>query len=114
MVNLDPRIGRLLSGRYYCFPNGYDKPEFIGTLEKVKSALGILGSAKKDQDCRNYEVIVTPVITAYAGSVVFDECSVRVCARSHAEAIKIVRRKRYDEEGRHGVKAAYRARVLRD
>lgn len=38
---LDPRIGILNSGKYYAFVNGYDQPEFTGTLEEVEIALGI-------------------------------------------------------------------------
>lgn len=38
---IDPRIGKLSSGKYYCFPKGHGGPEFIGTLEEVEAALGI-------------------------------------------------------------------------
>lgn len=38
---LDPRIGKLNSGKYYAFVDGYDRPEFIGTLEEVEIALGL-------------------------------------------------------------------------
>lgn len=38
---LDPRIGILCSGRFYCFPNGYAAPEFEGTLQEVEVALGL-------------------------------------------------------------------------
>ncbi len=40
-MNLDPRIGMLNSGKFYCFPNGTGKPELIGTLEEVEVALGL-------------------------------------------------------------------------
>lgn len=40
-MNLDPRIGKLNSGKFYCFPNGNGKPELIGTLEEVEIALGL-------------------------------------------------------------------------
>lgn len=40
-MSLDPRIGKLNSGKFYCFPNGYDQPEFIGSLEEVEAALGL-------------------------------------------------------------------------
>jgi hypothetical protein len=40
-MNLDPRIGKLNSGKFYCFPNGYDRPEFVGSLEEVEAVLGI-------------------------------------------------------------------------
>lgn len=38
---LDSRIGMMNSGKFYCFPEGNGKPEFIGTLEEVEAALGI-------------------------------------------------------------------------
>lgn len=40
-MHLDPRIGMLNNGKFYCFPNGNGKPEFMGTLEEVETALGI-------------------------------------------------------------------------
>ena len=40
-MNLDPRIGKLNSGKFYCFPNGNGKPELIGTLDEVEAALGL-------------------------------------------------------------------------
>lgn len=40
-MSLDPRIGMLNSGKFYCFPDGHGKPEFIGTLEEVEIALGL-------------------------------------------------------------------------
>lgn len=40
-MRLDPRIGMLNSGKFYCFPNGNGKPEFMGTLEEVEAALGL-------------------------------------------------------------------------
>lgn len=38
---LDPRIGMLNSGKFYCFPNGNGNPELVGTFEEVEIALGI-------------------------------------------------------------------------
>ncbi|KVT01113.1 hypothetical protein [Burkholderia ubonensis] len=40
-AKLDSRIGMLNSGKFYAFVNGYDKPETIGTLEEVETALGL-------------------------------------------------------------------------
>lgn len=40
-MSLDPRIGTLNSGKFYCFPNGNGKPELIGSLEEVEVALGL-------------------------------------------------------------------------
>lgn len=44
-MTLDPRIGMLNSGAFYCFPNGYRNPEFSGTLEEVEAILGLRTSA---------------------------------------------------------------------
>jgi hypothetical protein len=41
MTNLDPRIGKLNSGLFYAFVNGYDRPEFVGTLKEVEIELGV-------------------------------------------------------------------------
>jgi hypothetical protein len=38
---LDPRIGKLNSGLFYCYPKGHGKPELTGTLEEVEAALGL-------------------------------------------------------------------------
>lgn len=38
---IDPRIGALNIGKFYAFVNGYDKPETVGTLEQVETALGL-------------------------------------------------------------------------
>ena len=38
---LDPRIGKLNSGLYYCYPEGHGKPELTGTLEEIEAALGL-------------------------------------------------------------------------
>lgn len=40
-MRLDPRIGTLNSGKFYCFPNGNGQPEFMGTREEVEAALGL-------------------------------------------------------------------------
>lgn len=40
-MNLDPRIGVLNSGKFYAFVNGYDQPEFVGTLNEVEVKLGL-------------------------------------------------------------------------
>jgi hypothetical protein len=116
---LDPRIGKLNSGRYYCFPNGYDKPELTGNLQQVQMALGIY-SAKRNSEPkplvrsknRYYLVSVQPKVVTYAGSSTFGEYTVEVLARSHAEAIKIVRNERRETEGRFGVPATYNARLM--
>ena len=42
---MDARIGMLNSGKFYAFVNGYDAPEFVGTLAEVETALGIREAA---------------------------------------------------------------------
>lgn len=59
-----------------------------------------------------YEVTVTPKQTTYAGSWVSGEYTVEVFAESASKAITKARQDRNAEEGRHGVKAAYKARVI--
>jgi hypothetical protein len=41
IMDLDPRIGVLNSGKYYCFPHGNGKPELVGSIEEVEVALGL-------------------------------------------------------------------------
>lgn len=38
---MDSRIGKLNNGQFYAFVDGYDAPEFRGTLEEVEVALGL-------------------------------------------------------------------------
>ncbi len=40
-MNLDPRIGKLAGGQFYAFCDGYDQPEFVGTLSEVQASLGL-------------------------------------------------------------------------
>jgi len=121
-MHLDPRIGVLNSGRYYAFVDGYNKPEFVGSLEEVELRLGIrqpkAGAKKVVGSSRlyEYEVTVTPRVVAYSGggygteAQTFGEYTERVDARTGAEAITRVRRARNEQEGRYGVKATYRAK----
>ena len=61
---LDPRIGQLNNGRFYAYLDGYEKEPFIGTLEDVKEALGILGQypqagqSQKGPNSKRYTVVV--------------------------------------------------------
>lgn len=41
MMNIDPRIGSLNSGKFYAYVNGYDKPGFVGSLQEVEAKLGL-------------------------------------------------------------------------
>ncbi len=105
----------LSSGKFYCFQNGYGKPELIGTLEEVEVALGIRSAnftAKRARKIRHYAVTVTPIIVAYAGSWRGDEYTVEVDARTNSEAITKVRQARNETEGRYGIPATYRAKVI--
>ena len=113
---LDPRIGLLGSGSFYCFPQGYSKPEFVGTQEEVEAALGLRSPALQAGDrkqLREYTVFVSPKIVTFAGSGTFGEYQQDVFARTRAEAIKIARAERFEAEGRFAVSATYRAKLKR-
>ena len=110
---LDPRIGLLSSGQYYCFQNGYAEPELRGSLAEVEAALGIsghTGAPRQAQRWNTYEVTVKPLLVTYAGPDTFCEYRVEVVAVSRAAAIKAIREARQAVEGRYGVPATYRAR----
>ena len=121
-MHLDSRIGQLGNGHYYCFHNGYDKPEFVGTLEQVEIALGLRQPPKKQvspqprasQRLRTYVVTITPRFVMYADSATFGEYTVEVDAKSNAEAISVARKERTENEGRFAVPATYRARLARE
>lgn len=85
MINLDPRIGTLNSGKFYAFANGYDQPEVIGTLAEVEAALGL---RTVDQ---------TYTVTIRFQHPAWDEVNgiayTDISARSKSEAIAIVRNK---------------------
>lgn len=119
---LDPRIGVLNSGRFYCFPRGYSAPELIGTLEEVEAALGLSGQGKEAKkptknrpgaEVRAYVVTVTPAMVTYSGGRRDGEYTVEVRAASASEAVKQVRAERRDNEGRYGVRVTYKARLAK-
>lgn len=62
---------------------------------------------------KEYTVTITPKITAYAGASVFGEYTVTVFAKSHAEALKQARAERRESEGRYGVPATFRAKLIK-
>ena len=62
---------------------------------------------------KEYTVTITPKITAYAGASVFGEYAVTVFAKSHAEALKQARAERRESEGRYGVPATFRAKLIK-
>lgn len=108
---LDPRIGQLNGGKFYCFPNGYGQPELIGSREEIEVALGLRRrvAASKPKPSRRYLVTVTPVLHYYIGAWQSGEYTVEVDATSRSEAIAIVRRQRNENEGRHRVRANFSA-----
>ena len=118
-MSLDARIGMLNGGRYYCYPNGYAQAEFIGSLAEVEEVLDLVSArlpthfapSRLDR-IRRYQVTVTPRCVAYAGAWRADEYAVEDHARSHADAITAVRRQWNEQEGRYGVRASFRAKVI--
>ncbi|NIF40195.1 hypothetical protein F3J14_04605 [Burkholderia sp. Tr-862] len=90
-AKLDPRIGMLNSGKFYAFVNGYDKPETIGTLEEVETALGLRCAApiRKVQPFKRYNVHMTFEFPAWdeVNGYWYDD----VVARSKSEANKRAR-----------------------
>jgi hypothetical protein len=111
-MNLDPRIGKLISGQFYCFAQGYANPETIGTLREVEVALGIRESFSfpVTKALRKFEVTVTPVMLTYGSHGVNGEYKVEVYAKNRNAAITEVRQKHNEVEGgRFGVLATYRA-----
>ena len=128
-ATLDARIGMLNGGRFYCFPNGYGAPEFVGTLEEVEASLGLrappsrpLAPASQAKtrrssesiSLRDYEVTVTPAVVLHAGTWAGTAYVVKVSARNRDEAIRLARAERRDNEGRMAPPATYRARISRD
>ena len=92
----------------------------IGTLENVEIALGLRpvtvppsAQAGKVRQLRDYAVTITPKVVSYAGTLWFGEFTITIRAASHAAAIKAARTERNETEGRYGVPATYRARLLR-
>jgi hypothetical protein len=118
MTNLDPRIGTLNSGRFYAFANGYDQPETVGTLAEVEAALGLrpapIAPAAKPGRLRTYAVTISPSVVLYSGGWAGADHVVDIVARSAAEAVKLARRQRREEEGRHAPTATFRAKRAED
>jgi hypothetical protein len=60
---MDPRIGKLNSGKYYAYVNGYNQEPVEGTLEQVEVALGIREvvsvAAPMKQEGKVYNVLLT-------------------------------------------------------
>ncbi len=66
----------------------------------------------KTQKAKTYEVTVTPKMITYGLHRYGDEYTVEIDAFTASEAITKVRRQRNESEGRYGVRATYRARVV--
>lgn len=94
---MDPRIGILMQeGRevFYAFVNGYDKPEYQGTLEQVEIALG-LRSAKAAPKLKTLRTYVVTLM--WQGG---NQEEITVEAQDSADAIQQGRRWKNDEYGR--------------
>lgn len=117
MTSLDPRIGQLNSGKYYCFADGYRKPEFVGTLDQVQARLHSRAAGKPvrpSREVHNFDVTIAPRQIVYAGSWRSGVYTVRVQATTHAQAISKARAARRLEEGRFAMPASFSARRSRD
>lgn len=106
-MSLDPRIGMLNSGKFYCFPDGHGKPEFIGTLEEVEAALGLRPAVATEPE---HDAVAEPMwtVTLRFQSPAWDETDGIVYqdirAGSRAEANAIVRRMADNDGHLHGGK----------
>lgn len=106
---MDPRIGILNSGVHYAFVDGYDKPEFRGTLAEVERALGIeikTAQVTRRRSLKRYEVTVTPAVVGYTstgyggGSERHGSYTVEIDAETARKAEQEARKAYRDEEGR--------------
>lgn len=95
---IDPRIGKLNSGQFYACTNGYDKPEFVGTLEEVEAALGLPVRVPKKADTAPLKMWNVVVRFQYPSWDEVDGLLYEgICAASKADANKIVRRRASDD-----------------
>lgn len=96
---IDSRIGILNSGVHYAFINGYDAPEFRGTLEEVEIALGIREPSEKREVITSasnedhYTVTMTFEYPAWdeKDGIVYED----IVACSKADAIRQARTKAF-------------------
>lgn len=131
---MDPRIGMLMregTTVHYAFLEGYDQPAFEGTLEAVEEALGLrsAGIARRAScqavppsesaprprrygagGLKDYIVTVTPKYVVYCGSFADKEHEVEVVAANANDAIRQIRKRRREEDGRLVTPASFRAR----
>ena len=116
---MDSRIGKLNSGKFYAYLNGYDaEPTFTDSLEEIEALLKgevyvapVKAKATK-KTVHTYIVTVTPEMTVYASGFTGSEYTVEVYASTAADAIKEARSQRRDSEGRFGVKCSYKAKRI--
>lgn len=106
---MDPRIGKLNSGKYYAYVNGYNQEPVEGTLEQVEVALGIrevvsVAKAKKPA-MKVYNVLLTfeyPAWDEKEGILYRD-----ICGSSKKDAIAQVRRMASDDGHAVGGRGKY-------
>lgn len=128
----DPRIGFLIRNGvqvFYAFPNGYSLAPIEGSLHEVEVALGIdpahqatdqgpleseVPRCSRKEAMRSYDVTIKPSVTLYSGSQTFGETIERIDARNRREAVKTVRQRLRDVNGRHGPKYNVTARLATD
>lgn len=117
-AQLDPRIGALSSGRFYCFPDGYAAPVFEGSRAEVEQRLQITPASPASSSARPaalpsraYVVTVRPRYKLHAGGWASEPYTVTVNATNRDEAIQQVRRQYEDSRINP---ATFRARLAPD
>jgi hypothetical protein len=128
---LDPRIGMLVqAGRnvFYAYAAGYDSDPVSGSLNEIEQALGLpltpstakattlhlVGDAAPEMPAtklKRYAVTVTPSVTLYCSGQTFGESIEHVYAESRTAAIRDVRERVREANGRYGPKITYSARL---
>ena len=98
-MNLDPRIGMLNSGKFYCFPYGYGQPEVIGTLWDVEVALGLRsGSVNSAMLVSSHRLWNVRLMFQYPAWDEIDGIVYRdIQAHGKTEANAIARRRAHDD-----------------
>lgn len=110
-MRLDPRIGQLSSGKFYCFPEGNGKPEFIGTLEEVEVSLGLrpppmpAAAVSAPQPLSSWTVMLTFQYPAW--DEVAGICYPGIAAKGKADAIAQARRRARDDGHTVGGRGRY-------
>ena len=91
---MDSRIGKLNSGTYYAYVNGYNQEPVMGTLEDVEIALGLRQKATVTaQKAENVKTYVVRIVSKYPSYNEPAEGSDWECvARNVNDAIKQARK----------------------